>query len=79
MLMVRGSAATITRNLPKNAWRRLSAGDGTKGARLHDWAYLELADLNVGEYNSTLTGKWTRGLAQTAFAAGPSSSRRPQG
>ena len=61
-LMVRGSAATITRNLPKNAWRRLSAGDGTKGARLHDWAYLELADLDVGEYNSTLTGKWTRGL-----------------
>jgi SRSO17 transposase len=61
-LMVRGSAATITPNLPKNAWRRLSAGDGTKGARLHDWAYLELADLDVGEYNSTLTGKWTRGL-----------------
>jgi SRSO17 transposase len=60
--MVRGSAATIARNLPKNAWRRLSAGEGTKGARLHDWAYLELADLDAGEYNSTLTGKWTRGL-----------------
>src|SRR3974390_1735662 len=60
--MVRGSAATIARNLLKNAWRRLSAGEGTKGARLHDWAYLELADLDAGEYNSTLTGKWTRGL-----------------
>ena len=60
--MVRGSAATIARNIPKSAWRRLSAGDGTKGARLHDWAYLELADLDAGEYNSTLTGKWTRGL-----------------
>jgi SRSO17 transposase len=23
----------------------LSAGDGTKGARLHDWVYCELADL----------------------------------
>lgn len=60
--MVQGSAATLTQNIPKNAWRRLSAGDGTKGARLHDWAYLELADLDAGEYNSTLTGKWTRGL-----------------
>ena len=60
--MVRGSAAKIAQNLPKGAWRRLSAGEGTKGARLHDWAYLELADLDAGEYNSTLTGKWTRGL-----------------
>jgi SRSO17 transposase len=60
--MVRGSAAKITQNLPKSAWRRLSAGDGTKGERLHDWAYLELADLDAGEYNRTLTGKWTRGL-----------------
>ena len=60
--MVRGSAAKIAQNLPKSAWRRLSAGDGTKGARLHDWAYLELADLDAGEYNSTLTEKWTRGL-----------------
>ena len=60
--MVRGSAAKIAQNLPKSAWRRLSAGDGTKGERLHDWAYLELADLDVGEYNRTFTGKWTRGL-----------------
>jgi SRSO17 transposase len=60
--MVSGSAAKIAQTLPKSAWRRLSAGDGTKGARLHDWAYLELADLDAGEYNSTLTGKWTRGL-----------------
>jgi SRSO17 transposase len=60
--MVRGSAAKITQNLPKSAWRRLSAGDETKGERLHDWAYLELADLDAGEYNSTFTGKWTQGL-----------------
>jgi SRSO17 transposase len=60
--MVRGSAAKIAQNFPNSAWRRLSAGDGTKGERLHDWAYLELADLDAGEYNRTLTGKWTRGL-----------------
>ena len=60
--IVRGTGANIAQNLPKNAWRRLSAGDGTKGARLHDWAYLELADLDAGQYDSAVTGKWTRGL-----------------
>src|SRR5271156_5844286 len=60
---VRSTAAKIAQSLPKNAWRRLSSGEGTKGPRLHDWAYLELADLDAGEYNSALTGKeWTRGL-----------------
>ena len=42
-----GTAKDIAEALPEDAWRRLSAGDGTKGARLHDWAYLELADLDV--------------------------------
>jgi SRSO17 transposase len=60
--LVGGAAAKIAQNLPKNAWQRLSAGEGTKGPRLHDWAYLELADLDAGEYNSTLSGEWTRGL-----------------
>ena len=32
-------------------WKRLSAGAGTKGARLHDWCYLELADLEAEEFN----------------------------
>jgi len=59
---VDGTATKIALDLPKSAWRRLSSGEGTKGPRLHDWAYLELADLDAGEYNSTLTGKWTRGL-----------------
>ena len=60
--LVGGAAAKIAQDLPKSAWRRLSSGEGTKGPRLHDWTYLELADLDAGEYNSTLTGKWTRGL-----------------
>ena len=60
--LIGGTAAKIADNLPKNAWRRLSAGEGTKGPRLHDWAYLELADLDAVQYNSALTGKWTRGL-----------------
>src|ERR1700745_3566578 len=60
--LIGGPAATIAQSLPKSAWRRLSSGEGTKGPRLHDWAYLELADLDVAQYNSTLTGQWTRGL-----------------
>jgi len=60
--LVGGSAAKIAQSLPKSAWRRLSSGEGTKGPRLHDWAYLELADLDVSEYNDTLEGTWTRGM-----------------
>ena len=59
---VGGTAGKIAQNLPQNTWRRLSAGEGTKGPRLHDWAYLELADLDAGQYNSVLAGAWTRGL-----------------
>lgn len=59
---VRGTAAKIAQSLPKSVWRHLSSGEGTKGPRLHDWAYLELADLDAGEYNSMLKGKWTRGM-----------------
>lgn len=59
---VGGTAAKIAQGLPKSAWRRLSSGEGTKGPRLHGWAYLELADLDAGEYNNALKGQWTRGL-----------------
>src|SRR5436305_8441718 len=59
---VAGTAEEIARALPASAWARLSAGDGTKGARLHDWAYLELADLEAAEYGDGLSGLWTRGL-----------------
>ncbi len=60
--MVAGTAAQIARDLHPTAWHRLSAGNGTKGARLHDWAYLELADLDADEYVDGLSGTWTRGL-----------------
>jgi SRSO17 transposase len=38
---VAGAAAQIAQGLASSAWRRLSAGEGTKGARLDDWAYCE--------------------------------------
>src|SRR5690606_11476323 len=47
---------------PADVWQRLSAGAGAKGERCHDWAYLELADLDAGDYDDAFTGIWTRGL-----------------
>ncbi len=60
--VVSGTAEQIAHGLDASAWRRLSAGEGSKGARLYDWAYLELADLEADEFNPALSGTWTRGL-----------------
>jgi SRSO17 transposase len=57
-----GSAEEIAKTLPSSDWQRLSAGSGTKGPRLHDWCYLELADLEAEEFNDANHGLWTRGL-----------------
>ena len=59
---VAGPADEIAQSLDPSAWRRLSAGEGTKGARLHDWAYLELADLEADEYDEDRSGLWTPNL-----------------
>ena len=65
---VAGTAADIARTRRASDWKRLSAGAGTKGPRLHDWCYLELADLGGEEFDSashltaTSHGLWTRGL-----------------
>ena len=59
---VSGTARDIAGALPPEAWQRLSAGSGTKGERLHDWAYLDLADLDAGDFNADFRGVWTRGL-----------------
>jgi SRSO17 transposase len=61
-LAVAGTAKDIAEALPDDAWRRLSASDGTKGARLHDWVYLELADLDADDFDAAFPGIWTRGL-----------------
>ena len=59
---IAGPADEIAQSLDPSAWQRLSAGEGTKGTRLHDWAYLELADLDAAEYDERRSGLWTRGL-----------------
>src|SRR5919199_3927809 len=60
--VIGGTAEDIAQQLELSAWQRLSAGDGTKGPRLYDWAYLELADLEAAEFSGTSDGLWTRGL-----------------
>src|SRR4029077_8607182 len=59
---VAGTAADLARTRRSSDWKRLSAGAGTKGPRLDDWGYLELADLEAGQFNSANDGLWTRGL-----------------
>ena len=59
---VSGSAQTIAGGLAASEWTRLSAGEGTKGPRWHDWCYLELADLEASEFGEEVPGLWTRGL-----------------
>ena len=52
----------IAATLEASDWKRLSTGVGTKGARLHDWAYIELADLDAAGFYDGASGAWTRGL-----------------
>ncbi len=59
---ISGTAEAIAKGLDPSAWKRLSAGDGAKGERLHDWTYCELADLDAAEYDDARIGLWTRGL-----------------
>ncbi len=59
---IAGTANEIAAELDASVWKRLSAGEGTKGARLHDWAYIELADLEAEAFYDGPNGTWTRGL-----------------
>ncbi len=60
---IAGTAEEIATDLPPSAYQRLSAGDGSKGPRLYDWAYLDLADLEAAaEGYAGSYGLWTRGL-----------------
>jgi SRSO17 transposase len=67
---IAGTASSIAQSIAPGDWRRLSAGDGTKGPRLYDWAYVELADLDAGAYGASRSGLWTRGLLIRRTIAG---------
>jgi SRSO17 transposase len=46
-------ARTVAKRLPEEAWFRASAGKGSKGERLYDWACVPLPDPEEAE-----TGRW---------------------
>ena len=58
----RGNGGKRLQGLAPSDWKRLSAGDGAKGPRLYDWAYVELDDIDASEYEEGRSGLWTRGL-----------------
>ena len=62
-LDVAGTAGEIAKGIPDQDWLRLSAGAGSKGPRLFDWAYLPLATLQADALDTALDQSlWTRGL-----------------
>lgn len=60
--MIAGTAAEIAATRVPADWQRLSAGSGTKGPRLQDWCYLELADLEAETEADANHNQWTLGL-----------------
>jgi len=69
---VAGTADDVAATLEPAAWQRRSAGAGTKGPRVYDWAYVELADLDAQAQGYPGShGLWTRGLlARRSIADG---------
>ena len=60
---VAGAAEDVAAALASSDWQRLSAGAGTQGPRVYDWAYVELADLDgPAQGYPGSQGLWTRGL-----------------
>jgi SRSO17 transposase len=58
-----GTAEEIAKGFSETDWIRLSAGAGTKGPRLFDWAYRPLATLQADALDASLDQSlWTRGL-----------------
>ena len=61
--IVGGTCADIAKTLTATDWQRLASGAGTKGPRLHEWCYLELADLDAEDVDAAGEGgTWTRGM-----------------
>ncbi len=54
------TAARLAAALPAQAWRRLSAGAGSKGERLYDWARLRLARLQQPPWDHWLLVRRSR-------------------
>lgn len=52
-----GTVAAVTADLPEAAWQRVSAGDGAKGPRWYDWAWVRVAGLVVPDWGHWLLAR----------------------
>ena len=52
--LTKRSAAEVAQAIPADRWRRLSAGEGTKGPRVSDWATVDLIVPGVAAGSHTL-------------------------
>ncbi len=50
----RQTVATVAADLPATAWQRLSAGEGSKGERWYDWAWVPIAGLKQDDWQHWL-------------------------
>jgi SRSO17 transposase len=55
---------TLLKQVPEDAWHRLSCGEGAKGPRLYDWAYVRV--------NSVTPEGWERGMLARRSLSEPS-------
>jgi len=58
-------ADELAARLPKRAWQRLPAGQGTKGQRWYDWAWIAVADDGPGFRHMLI--RRNRGTGELAF------------
>lgn len=63
-------AKTIARELPENSWIRASAGEGSKGERLYDWACVPLGSADAVEGAASEEEDETQTTARTGSRAG---------
>jgi SRSO17 transposase len=62
-VIIGGTAAEIAERLPPSAWTKLPIKAGVRDQPVHDWAHVELADIDAGQYSKARKGEfWTRGL-----------------
>ncbi len=63
-------AATVVKRLPEDAWRRVSCGAGSKGARRYDWARLPLGAPRGERQRWLLARRSIRDPTQMAYYVG---------
>ena len=62
-------AATIAKEIQPSDWQRLSAGDGAKGPRLYDWAFLPMLSWQTTRQRGLLVRRSLGEKAELAYYA----------